>query len=193
MLTSVCAAALMAGCATDDGRYASRTDIYREPWAGPTYRVNPEQERYVSRRDLERPIAAREPEQVEITRTEQAMALRRRALRNQEAAAAFEEVAFRNDVRSIPVPSGNVNTSFRRQEQLLALTRPPLPMDVSDPALMPVAERLRSEAPVASTVPGRPGYVVSPFSPGSGYVDVNGLAPGTQARDPYTGRIFTVP
>jgi len=193
MLTSVCAAALLAGCATEDGRYGSQTDIYRDDWAAPTYRVSPEQERYVSRRALERPITAREPEQVEITRTEQAMALRQRALRHQSTTSGFEGLAYRDESNTIPIPSGSVNVAFRRQQQIQALSQPSLPMEVSDPALLPVAERFRTRSPVATGVPGRPGYVISPFSPGSGYVDVSGLPPGSQARDPFTGRVFTVP
>jgi len=45
----------------------------------------------------------------------------------------------------------------------------------------------------ADMVPGRPGIVQSPYAPDQGYVDVRGLASGTQVRDPYTGRIFIVP
>lgn len=42
-------------------------------------------------------------------------------------------------------------------------------------------------------VPGKPGYVTSPHSPYSGYVDVRGYPPGTEVKDPYTGKIFLVP
>jgi hypothetical protein len=41
-------------------------------------------------------------------------------------------------------------------------------------------------------VPGKKNLVESPFSPGK-YVDVEGFAPGTEVKDPYTGKIFLVP
>src|SRR6267143_2041258 len=42
-------------------------------------------------------------------------------------------------------------------------------------------------------VPGKPGLVMSPFAPDSGYVDVTGFPPGTEVEDPYTGKIFLTP
>jgi len=51
----------------------------------------------------------------------------------------------------------------------------------------------KADYPYAQPVPGKPGYVVSPYAPGSGYVDVRGWAPGTEVKDPYTGKIFLVP
>jgi hypothetical protein len=47
--------------------------------------------------------------------------------------------------------------------------------------------------PYAKPVPGKPGYVYSPFDPNGGYVDVTGYASGSKAKDPYTGKIFIVP
>lgn len=47
--------------------------------------------------------------------------------------------------------------------------------------------------PTAKIVPGKPGYVFSPYDPSGGYVDVNGYAPGSKVKDPYSGKIFVVP
>jgi hypothetical protein len=47
--------------------------------------------------------------------------------------------------------------------------------------------------PYAQPVAGKPGFVTSPYAPGSGYVDVRGFPPGTEVKDPYTQKVFLVP
>ena len=47
--------------------------------------------------------------------------------------------------------------------------------------------------PFGKPVPGKPGYVTSPYSPDAGYIDVTGFESGSKARDPYTNKIFRVP
>ncbi|HWY41425.1 MAG TPA: hypothetical protein VNX27_11590 [Chthoniobacterales bacterium] len=49
------------------------------------------------------------------------------------------------------------------------------------------------DLPYGTPVPGRQGFVTSPFSPNSGYIDVRGFAPGTPVKDPYTGKVFLTP
>jgi hypothetical protein len=49
-----------------------------------------------------------------------------------------------------------------------------------------------SEFPVAKAVPGKPGYVYSPYD-SSKYVDVSGYTPGSKVKDPYAQKIFIVP
>jgi hypothetical protein len=51
----------------------------------------------------------------------------------------------------------------------------------------------QTEYPTAKPVPGKPGYVFSPFDPSGGYVDVSGYSPGQKVKDPYSGKIFLVP
>src|SRR2546423_928563 len=51
----------------------------------------------------------------------------------------------------------------------------------------------QSQIPTAKPVPGKPGYVFSPFDPGGGYVDVTGYTSGQKVKDPYSGKIFLVP
>ena len=42
-------------------------------------------------------------------------------------------------------------------------------------------------------VPGKKGFVTSPFSPEAGYIDVRGFPPGTAVKDPYSGKIILTP
>ena len=42
-------------------------------------------------------------------------------------------------------------------------------------------------------VPGKKGFVTSPYLPDGDYVDVSAFAPGSAVRDPYTGKFFRVP
>lgn len=51
----------------------------------------------------------------------------------------------------------------------------------------------QAQYPTAKPVPGKPGYVFSPFDPSGGYVDVNGYTSGQKVKDPYSGKIFLVP
>lgn len=50
-----------------------------------------------------------------------------------------------------------------------------------------------SGPPYGIKVNGKPGFVYSPFDKTAGIVDVQGMAPGTKVRCPYTGKIFIVP
>jgi hypothetical protein len=50
-----------------------------------------------------------------------------------------------------------------------------------------------TEFPTARAVPGKPGYVFSPFDDSERYVDVSGYTPGTKVKDPWTNKIFLVP
>lgn len=60
----------------------------------------------------------------------------------------------------------------------------PAPRSVANPP---------TEYPTAKIVPGKPGYVFSPYDPNGGYVDVNGFTSGSKVKDPYSGKIFLVP
>jgi hypothetical protein len=46
--------------------------------------------------------------------------------------------------------------------------------------------------PYGKAVPGKPGFVTSPHG-GSGYIDARGFPPGTEVKDPYSGKTFLVP
>lgn len=196
LMMSGCAAIFLAGCASYDsettvGIEQSRDDIYRDSWL-----TGNEPGRYsqtvAGLRSRQR--VWREPEQVEITRTQQAMALRRVALQRQEQTSAFEASALGGS--SIPQPSGSVSTSFPVDEEGRTLAAPNQVIGTASTTgrLPAVAEGPRvNNTPVASPVAARPGYVISPYAPGSGYVDVSGIPSGSNVRDPYSGKIFRVP
>lgn len=49
------------------------------------------------------------------------------------------------------------------------------------------------ELPYGKPVPGKKGFVYSPYDQSAGFVDVRDISPGTKVRCPYTGKIFRVP
>jgi hypothetical protein len=55
------------------------------------------------------------------------------------------------------------------------------------------SQQQQVQFPTAKPVPGKPGYVFSPFDPKGGYVDVSGYASGSKVKDPYANKIFLVP
>lgn len=45
----------------------------------------------------------------------------------------------------------------------------------------------------AIPAPNKEGFVISPYAPDAGLVDVREFGPGMEVRDPYTGRVMLVP
>ncbi len=88
-----------------------------------------------------------------------------------------------------------------QQPQPFNPNQPPSPPPETQPETTP--ETAESAAPTRPTkgdypygiqIPGEPGFVMSPYSPGK-KVDVRGMPPGTEVKDPYTDykKIFIVP
>ncbi|MCE9610419.1 MAG: hypothetical protein K8R23_09520 [Chthoniobacter sp.] len=72
--------------------------------------------------------------------------------------------------------------------------KPDKPKQPDEAITKPVVEQPKvvGEVPYGKAVPGKPGFVTSPFS-SQGYIDARGFPPGTEVKDPYSGKTFLVP
>ncbi len=69
----------------------------------------------------------------------------------------------------------------------------PPPTTENRPPPVPEQPVKVGEIPYAKPVPGKPGFVFSPYDQYKGYIDVRGFPPGTEVKDPYSGKSFLVP
>ncbi|MEI6350800.1 MAG: hypothetical protein WCP06_06815 [Verrucomicrobiota bacterium] len=184
LIPAVVAVALLAGCAEDECEPdVTHAFIYRGRYDQTPY------------------VTIRGPEQVDVT-TARAYMARREMLRRSRELSAFEAPYYRTTATRTLEPSGTTvfeSTPGAGAVQTSTTTEvaPPVAEYMQGPKRLPGASTTivpaKPTLPFAKPVPGRPGYVLSPYAPNSGYVDVSGLAPGSDAKDPYTGRIFRVP
>jgi hypothetical protein len=87
-------------------------------------------------------------------------------------------------IQPAPEQPGPIPEEPKPEEPKVAPNPIPPPTEPPKPA---------GELPYAKPVPGKPGFVTSPYDPYKGYIDVRGFPPGTEVKDPYSGRVFLVP
>ena len=115
---------------------------------------------------------------------------------------------FRNLKRAFSEPQQHKSTRRSSHKQTDETTNPsteasPTPATTGDAGAPPTERNTRTATRATSKkgddlrygtpVPGKKGFVTSPFSPNAGYIDARGFAPGTPVKDPYTGKIFLTP
>ena len=67
------------------------------------------------------------------------------------------------------------------------------PANPSTPPVPPPPTSGSNQYPYGKPVPGKKGFVFSPYDDKAGMIDVRDYSPGTKVRDPYTNKIFLVP
>ena len=90
------------------------------------------------------------------------------------------------------------NTTVKRNDLRPPELKEPEPPETQEPVTIRTAssvsaQRPRKDLPYGVPVPNKPGFVISPYSPNTGYVDIRGFPSGTEVKDPYTGKVFITP
>jgi hypothetical protein len=93
-----------------------------------------------------------------------------------------------------PPPSDTVVSEVPPEQQPPPTSEPTKPApDVKPGPAVPEQPISSGNLPYAKPVPGKPGFVFSPYDQYKGYIDVRGFPPGTEVKDPYSGKSFLVP
>ena len=113
-----------------------------------------------------------------------------RALRSATAHPGQKQRSHRSSRKHNEAPSSDVSNS---ETSGSPVTAPPDEHNVRVAKSTTEAKQGKSDLPYGIPVPGKQGLVTSPFSRDTGYIDVRGFPPGTEVKDPYTGKIFLTP
>ncbi len=107
------------------------------------------------------------------------------------------------DRRSAKTPPKRAATGSPSPSPSLSLSPVPTTSPSPSPTPLQVIERRGLAAPRGEgnardlpygvPVPGRPGFVTSPYAPTRGQVDLREFTSGAEVEDPFTGKVFLVP
>jgi hypothetical protein len=78
-------------------------------------------------------------------------------------------------------------------ENATANANPPANANPTPSAPTAPAAPAAPQTPFGKPVPGKKGFVYSPFSDSNQMIDIRDYQPGQKVRDPYTNKIFIVP
>jgi hypothetical protein len=170
-------ALLLAGCGTTRDVAVSSYHVTRDVAVG-SYRVATSPVHYALRRHSNEPTMVGTTDAIDSDVTEPGHP----AQSTQVASSAPQR---RPDADT--VNSQKLSKTSRGVDQTEKTQPEPKPSEPSEASSIPPA------FPTAKAVPGKPGYVFSPFDSSGRYVDVSGYTPGTKVKDPWTDKIFVVP
>ena len=167
---------LLAGCGTTRNVAVSSYHVTRDVAVG-SYRVATAPVHYALRRHSNEPTMVGTTDAVESDATQPGLR------------APATQVASASQHRS-KADAARAQTAPRKAPSVAHTETAETQPNASPPAQ---ASSEGSAFPTAKAVPGKPGYVFSPFDSSGRYVDVSGYAPGTKVKDPWTDKIFVVP
>jgi hypothetical protein len=99
----------------------------------------------------------------------------------------------RKESNEAPPSDASDTSNIQTSPSPTPVPAPPNPTNVRVAKATAARKSRNSDLPYGIPVPGKQGLVTSPFSPDSGYIDVRSFPPGTEVRDPYTGKSFLTP
>ena len=167
------AAFLLVGCGTTRDVAVSSYHVTRDVAVG-SYRVATAPVHYALRRN--RDDVATETIESDVTQPGRPVA-------ESEVASARQQQPRVESDRAPSRPSTNTPRVARKE------TTP----SKTKPSSSSHASSGESEFPTAKSVPGKSGYVISPFDSSGRYVDTSGYTSGSKVKDPWTNKIFIVP